>query len=381
MCKRYSVRQILIDHRDLWDHAGTRPVVRCSFQKMLDCGTGTLGADVYASSSGERLIIPYTCKSPTCSSCGQRATFDWQQAIASDLPEIPYVGVLFTMHEDFWEIFRENRHLLAELPAIAANVLQDWAERKHSARVQILAVPHTFGARLNFNPHVHLILSSVGLDMSGNSLVWDLRWGSRFIQDALMRKWRHALIDHLLVALDLGLISSTRPRPELRALFEGHRDRWWKSGVRECKSIRALVHYMSRYLRRPPFAQHKLLSYDGEKVRFWFKDKRCNQKRVQECSVREFIDRLADQVPDRYKHGVHYFGLLAPRSKSREYEVYWALLRQKRRPRPRRTPWRKLIWLTFRRDPLSAASGEVMQRISWNAPKRPKATAAQVLRR
>jgi hypothetical protein len=61
------------------------------------------------------------------------------------------------------------------LPAIAANTLQDWADRKHGARVLIIAVLHTFQGRLNFYPHVHLVVLSVGLDRSGKRLVWDVR--------------------------------------------------------------------------------------------------------------------------------------------------------------------------------------------------------------
>jgi hypothetical protein len=285
------------------------------------------------------------------------------------------------MHKDLWEIFRENRQLLIGLPTIAANVLQDWADRKHSARVLIIAVLHTFQGRLNFYPHVHLVVSSVGLDRSGKRLVWDVRWDFYYVQQALMKKWRHAVVDYLLAALDHGLISSARPKHELRALFEEHRGRWWKAGVRECTSVRALVKYMSRYLRRPPIAQRRLLFYDGERVRFWYKDTKSKQRLVEECSADEFIRRWSDHVPDRYRHGVHYFGLLAPRCKGRGYEAFRVLLGQKRRPRPRRTRWRKLIWLTFGRDPLLASNGEVMQKIGWKAPERPKATTGQILRR
>jgi hypothetical protein len=101
---------------------------------------------------------------------------DWLKAIGTDLPDIPYVGGFFSMHKDLWEIFRENRHLLVGLPAIAANVIQDWADRMHGARVPIIAVLHTFQGRLNFYPHVHFVIPSVGLDRSGKSLVWNIRW-------------------------------------------------------------------------------------------------------------------------------------------------------------------------------------------------------------
>jgi hypothetical protein len=306
--------------------------------------------------------------------------YDWQQHIVSVLPDIPYCGVLFTMPGNLWDIVRDNRHLLNVLPALAANVLQEWADRKFNARVLILAVPHTFGGRLNLNPHMHLIVSSVGLDMSGKYLVRDIPWTLRYVQDALVRKWRDAVLDYLLRALNLGAIVSARPRHQLKMLFEGHKDRQWYGGIRQCRSVRSLCKYMTRYLRRLPIGQNRLLSYDGETIRFSFKDKKSMTKKIQQYPVRQYIDLLADQVPDRYRHAVRYFGLLAPRSKGRGYKVFLALLNQKRRPRSRRTSWPRLMWMTFRRDPLLSANGEVFQRRGWNAPNGLSSAVGQILR-
>jgi len=67
----------------------------------------------------------------------------------------------------FWPIFRQNRHLLDALPTIGAGVLQDWAEKKFCARAGVLVVPQTFGAHLNFNTHLHILVSTVGLHKTG----------------------------------------------------------------------------------------------------------------------------------------------------------------------------------------------------------------------
>ena len=42
----------------------------------------------------------------------------------------------------------------------------------------------------------------------------------------------------------------------------------------------------------------------------------------------EFLATLADHVPDRYRHNVRYFGLLAPRAKSQTHDAVFALLGQ-----------------------------------------------------
>lgn len=275
------------------------------------------------------------------------------------LPDIPFAGVGFTMHSDFWPIFQQNRHLLDDLPAIGAGVLQDWAEEKYGARVIILVVRHTFGSHLNFNAHLHILVSTVGLHKTESGLVEDIR----FPRDAVMRIWRHTLLDYLTMALNVGQLAAHLPQPELTKLFEEHRDRWWSAKIDYFNSKNAFLRYISRYLRRPPLAEYRLISSDNnQEIRFLTKDKKLGQRVVTTCTTREFIARLADQVPDRYRHGVRYFGLLAPQSIGRSYEVFLALLGQRRQPRPRRIRWAASIRQTFGQDPLLDSNG---QRMHW----------------
>ena len=359
-----SLKQILADKRNLWDHARTRPVVRENFQKVLDCRTLALGAEVYTSDSGERKSFPHTCKSRACPSCGQRATLTWQREAAAMLPDIPFAGVGLTMHADFWTIFQQNRHLLDDLPAIGAGVLQDWAEEKYGARVMILVVRHTFGSHLNFNAHLHILVSTVGLHKTGRRLVSDVR----FPKDAIMLNWRYALLDYLTVALKAGQLSAHLSRPVLMKLFEDHHDRWWSAKVDYYKSQGSFLWYISRYLRRPPLAEYRLLPSESQEVRFLTEDKKLKQTVATVYTASEFIARLADQVPDRYRHAVRYFGLLAPRSFGKTYAVFWALLGQRRRPRAGRIPWAQSIRATFGRDPLLDSSGQRMYRIGRIPP-------------
>jgi len=87
MHDRELLKQILEATRDLWDRSETRPAVRENFARMLDCRTPVLGAEVYASEDEEKLV-PHTCKSRACPSCGYRATLLWQREQSVALPDI-----------------------------------------------------------------------------------------------------------------------------------------------------------------------------------------------------------------------------------------------------------------------------------------------------
>ena len=365
-----TIKQILADNRSLWDNAQTSQVVRENFQKMLDCRTMALGAEVYASDNGERKSFPHTCKSRACSSCGQRATLSWQREVATMLPDIPFAGACLTMHADFWPIFQQNRCLLDDLSAIGAGVLQDWAEEKYGARVLILVVPHTFGARLNFNPHLHMLVSTVGLDKTQDKLVP----GIRFCKDAIVKEWRHTLLDYLTMALESGHLSSELSRDQLTELFQVHRDRWWSAMVDYFNSKGASLRYISRYLRRPPLAERRLLPGGDHQVVFLTKDKKLGRTVTTTCSTEEFIGRLADQVKDHYRHGVRYFGLLAPQSIGKSYEVFLALLGQRRPTRPKHLPWATSIQKTFGQDPLLDSDGRRMYWVGRVSPAKTQPT-------
>ena len=126
---RPTLKQILAYNRSLWDNAQTRAAVRENFQKVLDCRTFVLGGEVFESGNGERRSFPHSCKSGACSSCGQRATLNWQDEVAASFPDIPYAGICLTIPDSLWTILQEDRELLDVLPAIGAAVVNDRAER------------------------------------------------------------------------------------------------------------------------------------------------------------------------------------------------------------------------------------------------------------
>ena len=361
-----TAKQIFADHRSVWDNHATRPDALDAILRMLACKTPALGAEVYRSEGGEERIIPHTCKSRACSSCGMWRTLCWQREIAACLPDVPFAGVGFSMHSDFWGIFQRNRHLIPHLAAIAAGVLQDWARRQYGAEVMVLAVTHTFGGYLNFNTHVHLMVSTVGLDRTGRRLIKEVS----FTKDAVVRAWRESLMDYLAIALHAGQISSELSADELLELFEDHRTRLWFGDVKYGISRSGFLVYISRYLLRSPAAECRLQPSDSpDEVCFIGKDTKAgNRYDPMILTVSDFIARFLDQIPDRYRNGVQYFGLLAPRSRGAKLGAFLALLGQKQRSRPRRLRWADSIRQIWGRDPLLDSRGVRMHWAGRIAP-------------
>jgi hypothetical protein len=71
--------------------------------------------------------------------------------------------------------------------------------------------------------------------------------------------------------------------------------------------VGAARRYISRYIRRPPIAEYRLLSREDQVVRFWTNDKKLDRQVTTAYAAHKFVVLLADQVPNRYRHSVRCF--------------------------------------------------------------------------
>lgn len=354
---RGLLKQILEATRDVWDRPGTRESVRTSFNAVIDCGTQRLGWRVYASDSEERRCF-FRCKSRSCPSCGFRSTIQWLAEQDADLLDIPYTGRIFTTPSELRNIFRRNRHLLHDLPTLAAAVLQQWIRMKYGVNSLILMVPHTFGGDLKFHCHIHVLISVGGFKESTGRWISDLHLNKY----AIGRMWSYAVIKHLQSALENGVLKSDLCRRDslrlLSTVYEKH-PRWIVLG-RGVVDKANFVKYAARYLRRPPIATWRILKVVDGHVVFIAKDTMNSSLVPTRCRLDHFVRLLAAHVTDRYEHGVRYFGLLAPNVKNRVLAGLFLLLGQRRRTRPPRLSWRDSIKKCFGIDPMLDNLGREM---------------------
>jgi Putative transposase/Transposase zinc-binding domain len=350
---KQPIKQILSATRGHWDRPEARPVVRQNFERMINCRTPALGAEIYASKSEEKLVY-HTCKSRACPSCGHRATQLWQREQWASLPDIPYTGIVLTMPDVFWPMFQQNRHLLHDMAALGAAVVQQWVKSRYGVRVLIMVVQHTFGRRLNFNPHLHILVSAGGLQESEGRWVAPLS----FEKKALMHMWRYAVTTYLREALKAKVLKSDFGVIELKRILTTQYERWWNIKLTGLMSKQHFLGYAGRYIRHPPIAQHRFVKVTDREVQFWRKDLKLKRQVLTRYPTEEFVATLAEHVPDHYRHAIRYFGLLAPGSKRQTSGALFALLGQEKRPRPQRLSWANSLRKHFRVDPLVDTGGE-----------------------
>jgi hypothetical protein len=362
MISQHPLKQFLGLSREQWDHSGTPAHVRGSFLSILNCGTVALGAEVYASATEWKLVY-HTCKSRFCPSCGQRATEAWQEELEAILPDIPYVGMTLTIPEEFRPILQENRDLLHGIPAMAAEAIQLWAKARYGVRILVVVVQQTFGGFLNFHPHLHVMVSAGGLQESKNRWIHRLAWEKR----GLMRAWRYAVIELLAEALKKKVLKPALFGKDLMNTFEIEHKREWHVFITREMSKAHFLQYAGRYIRRPPVARHRLKIFRDATVEYLAKDTRNDRFQPLRFSSEKFLHILMQHLPSPRRHGMRYFGLLAPRS-IRMLAAVFMLLGQKRRSKPTRLDWASLRLKCFGKDPLVDDRGERMHRVGQLSP-------------
>jgi hypothetical protein len=250
------------------------------------------------------------------------------------------------------------------LPPLAAQIIQAQVGAKYGLRVGVIAILHTFNGKLEFNAHVHTMVTGGGY---GSGDTWVPR--VYYKHGMLMEAWRKAVTGILRAALQAEQLCLTLTVGQMETLLTEQGKRPWIIKIQSFKYKTPFLQYAGRYVKRPVIAQRRITFIGDRTVKFWFKDKKLRRRVEVECSQEEFIDRWAQHIPERYQHLVRTFGLFAPRMLGQTSAAIFAILGQEQRPRPRPRPWADSIKRDFGHDPLLHHTGQRMKWVRRLPPK------------
>lgn len=98
---------------------------------------------------------------------------------------------------------------------------------KHGLRTGIIAFLHTFNGRLEFNSHVHTMVTGGGWKALSGCWVPSVYYPS----EILMPLWRGAVLELLRVALRLGVLTTDTGAEEMEAMLV-KQERWWSVNIK-----------------------------------------------------------------------------------------------------------------------------------------------------
>ncbi|BBN97630.1 hypothetical protein St703_14100 [Sporolactobacillus terrae] len=214
----------------------------------------------------------------------------------------------------------------------------------------IIAGLHTFGSQLNFNPHVHMLVSMGGITRKGEWKSYD------FIPFKMLRKqWQTVVLK--LIRKHLTAKEKENVQPLLQKAYLQNGEGFYVHAPRQRGHVKEQLRYIGRYIRRPAIGLNRIEDYDGHNVTFTYKDKRDNQEKRLTLSVEAFIARLIRHIPDEQFKTIRHYGMYSRKNKKLSKKLLMAWQKVTKRwvikvnKVLRRRTWRERTIATGNKDP------------------------------
>ena len=291
-------------------------------QKMLGCGKESGGYSEYRCVYCGREVrrIGFSCKSCFCLSCSKKYVDEFVEQVSRVLHGgMIYRHMVLTIPEQLRGAFYKARHdrcLLSAFMRCGYECLEDVVTTvlRRKLKIGTIVVVQTHGRSGHYNPHLHIIMTSGGINEDLGSW-FDLRY---FKYEIIHKKWQY----HLLSMIKSWFKTDTIDKliDELwRKYPKGLVANVSKGNVPETCS--GLARYLAKYVASPPIAVRRIMSYDGQFVTYWYNDHMTKSRKVETVGVDVFIGRMVQHIMPKGFQRVRYYGLQATKTFKRWSEV------------------------------------------------------------
>jgi hypothetical protein len=241
----------------------------------------------------------------------------------SELLEVPYFHVVFTVPEEIAAIAYQNKEVVYGIlfRATAETLKTIAADPRHlGAEIGFFAVLHSWGSNLSHHPHLHCVVPGGGLSPKGQRWV-PCRPGFFLPVRVLSRLFRRLFLEFLQKACDAGKLGFFNAMETLReadafaeCLARAKNSEWVVYAKQPFAGPQQVLDYVGRYTHRVAISNNRLLDIENDQVRFQWKDYRDSGKtKTLTLSADEFIRRfLMHVLPDGFQR-IRYYGFLGNR--------------------------------------------------------------------
>ena len=285
-------------------------------RKLIRCKDEKYGHVLYeCPECGEEKRVAFTCKSRLCTSCGKVKTDDWQNDIKETIYNVKHRHVVFTIPNEIKHLFRQDRKLLKELMDEASKLMLEYfkRQRKTSEWVPgIVSVLHTFGRPLNWNPHIHMLVTE-------GAIVDNKEWKDvKYLRyETLRNSWKYKVIKFLSNKYKCNL----KIKALLNKVYKRMDNGFYVYAKPNIMQPWQVAKYIGRYVSRPVIAESRIKEYDGINVTYCYERHEDNKHEEKTVKAEEFIGLLLMHVPDRQFKMVRYYGVYSRRIKSKIKQV------------------------------------------------------------
>lgn len=355
-----------------------RQVVYDEVDKLMACGTVDMGFEIYECPNCHRHhIICYTCKSRFCPSCGVKMTRQRALQISESTLDVNHRHIIFTIDDRLRPYFKVHRDWLDFLFDAAWDTLTYAFEKigkksEHLTPGAIMTL-HTFGRPINWNPHMHCLVTEGGMTDGGC-----YKHTPYIHYDTLRKSFMKQLLDKMRDAMVKGSDEYRKFMRLRNQIYQDDQNGFYVNAPAadiKGNGKKQVVQYIIRYAGRPAMAQSRITSYDYEtkQITYWYEDHKTGDTVTVTEHVYAFFLKLIQHIPEREFKMVRYYGIYAT-CEHRHKKVVKLRLRKQRsffhRAKNRPRHYRRSLVDTFGVDPLLCTCGCYMEFVDSCVPSR-----------
>ena len=269
-------------------------------QMQLSCQSCAWQTDCYLS-----------CGHRSCNQCQNHSTTQWLERQTAKLLPVEYFMVTFTLPYELRALARANQKKIYTLMfQCAISTLKRFGlnDKAFAAELAMTAVLHTHSRRLDYHPHVHVIVPGGGVNKRRN-------------------EWRKIKGRYLFNGFQLATVFRARLLKSIRQsdLVAPKTPKQW---VVQCQQVgRGLpaLKYLSRYLYRGVISNKNIIADDGRYVTFQYQDSKTDTLKTHRLRGEDFIALvLQHTLPKGFRRSRDY-GFLHGNAKRLLRIVQWVL--------------------------------------------------------
>ena len=334
-----------------------RPTEIENIDKMINCGDPAFGGAMYGCPEcGHLHFVPFRCHSRFCPTCGNLYARKRATAMAGKLINCNHRHCVFTIPEELRPYFLEDRSRLDCLFNAVRSVVLRMFHRLNKSRNFVpgfICVLHTFGRPLEWNPHIHCLISEGGFSDDG---FW--RKVTHFNYTYLRNSFRTALLNELESQIGPSF-------KKIKAkMYRIHDKGFYIYAKPALSDPRTVTEYIGRYLGRPVIATKRIDRYDtsADTVTFHYNRHEDDVYVEKTIPAIDFIKLLMQHIPEKNFKMIRYYGLYA-RHREADKQLRRARSSEQQKTLVSFNRWRASILLSFGYDPLSCPHCHTMMKI------------------
>ena len=268
---------------------------------------------------------PLSCGHRNCPQCQNHQASQWIDRQQSKLLPVSYFLATFTLPYQLRPLAWYHQKIVFSIFFLCvSSTLKDFGlnPKNLGAQMAMSMVLHTHNRKLDFHPHMHVVLPGGGVDKRRRQ--WKKKKGKYLFNKQAMAKVFRARFLAALNQAGLSIPKSVAPK-------------WVVDCIHVAKGITALK-YLSRYLYRGVISEKNIVSNQKGQVTFKYIESKTGDTRYRTLKGEDFLHLIIQHVLPKGFRRVRDYGFLHGNAKKMLFLVqlilHVVINEMKMRPRP-----------------------------------------------